>query len=170
MSNSIDRQWPSAADMDRIWHSTQTAIAKQAQTSRRQKVTLIAGTSALALGITAGAIIIPATQAQLDSTARCYSDQSTESPYSDVALADGQPALKPSSAIANCGAAWAYGNITLGKVHITDNQYPLTEAPPLGACLQPNDILAVIPLTTTAGTVLTPDELCQKLNLRAATK
>ncbi|MEV8144886.1 MULTISPECIES: hypothetical protein [Micrococcaceae] len=170
MSNSYDRQWPSDADMDRIWDSTQTAITKQAKTAHRRKVTLIAGSGALALGITAGAIIIPATQTQLDSTARCYSDQSTESQYSDVALADGQAELNQSSAITNCGAAWAYGNITLGQVHITDNQQPIAAAPPLGVCLQPNDILAVFPLTSAAGTVLTPEELCQKLSLRAATK
>ena len=170
MSNSHEGQWPSAADMDRIWDSTQTVIAKKARGAHRRKVTLLAGVGALALGITAGAIIIPATQAQQDSMARCYSDQSTDSQYADVALADGQAALDHAGAINNCGAAWAYGDITLGKVQVTDYQQPIVEAPPLGACLQPNDILAVFPLTNEAGTVLTTGELCQKLSLRAATK
>lgn len=141
-----------------------------ARAAHRRKITLIAGAGTLALGVTAGAIIIPATQTQLESTARCYSDQSTDSQFSDVALVNGQPALDTSGAITNCGAAWAYGFITLGKVQATDNQQPVTEAPPLGVCLQPNDVMAVFPLTGTAGTVLTPEELCQKLNLRAATK
>lgn len=169
MSNSYDRQWPSDADMDRIWDSTQTVIARHEQATRRRKVTLIAGAGALALGVTAGAIIIPATQPQLDTTARCYSAQNTESQYSDVALADGQTVLNQARAITNCGAAWAYGNITPGKVQMTDNQQPITTAPPLGVCLQPNDILAVFPLTSESGTVLTQAELCQKLSLRGVT-
>jgi hypothetical protein len=171
MPDLTEPQWPTDTDMNRVWESTQTAITCRARGAHRRKVSLIAGAGIVALGITAGAFIIPATQKQLDSTLRCYSDQSTTSEYTDMALADGEPTLDSARAVEGCGASWAYGYMVLGKRVVPDgNQGPITTAPPLGACLQPNDVLAVFPLTGTAGITLTPEELCHTLSLRAPEK
>ncbi len=167
MPDLTEPQWPTDTDMNRVWESTQLAITREARGAHRRKVSLIAGAGIAALGITAGAFIIPATQVQLDSTARCYSDQSTTSEFTDMALVDGEPTMDSARAIQSCGASWAYGYMTLGKrVMPAGNQGPITTAPPLGACRQPNDVLAVFPLTGTAGITLTPEELCHSLDLR----
>ncbi|MHA7271743.1 hypothetical protein [Arthrobacter sp. HLT1-20] len=167
MSNSQEQNWPTSSDMDRIWDATQHSIIKRKQGAKRRKIGLITSAGVLAVGITAGAIIIPATLHQTQFTVRCYSAQSSDSSYTDVALVDGETALNIEGAISNCGAIWAYGYLIPGKtVEPEENRGPITTAPPLGVCMQPNNILGVFPLTDATGRVLSQEEICEKVKLR----
>lgn len=88
-----------------------------------------------------------------------------------MALADGQLALDAVSAKPICGGTWACGQMIRGKqVEPGENRGPITMAPPLGVCLQANNVPAVFPLTGPTGIALIQAELCQKLNLRTADK
>ncbi len=172
MNNEQHDHWPTNADMDRVWTSTQNEIARKQHTAKMRKVTLLAGTGTLVLGISAAAIVIPATQFQIDNTTRCYSAQSTTSEYTDAAQADGMDPLGVAGAISSCEATWAYGFMVPGKFVGPENTNhgPVTTSPALGACLNPNNTVVVFPLKDERGTVLTEEQLCQKVNLRLAAR
>lgn len=172
MTNPQQNNWPTTTDMDRIWNNTQKAIGRRQHRAKVRRTTLLTGAGVLVLGVTAAAIVIPATQYQIDNTARCYSAQSTSSEYTDTAQADGQDPLGVAGAISGCEAAWAYGMMIPGKRTDppTENGGPVTTSPPLGACLNPNNTVAVFPLDDGAGNILTEEQLCAKVNLRAAAR
>lgn len=170
MPNVEEDSWPTASDMHRIWENTQHSLAKKRHAAKVRKLSIISGAGVLVLGATGAAIVIPATQYQIANTTRCYSAQSTNSEHGDMAQADGMDPLGVAGAINGCGALWAYGHMIPGKfIGAGDtNQGPVTTSPPLGACLNPNNTVAVFPLDDGQGNLLTQTQLCKKVDLRVA--
>lgn len=168
MLNSPQDSWPTATDMDRIWDSTQKTIGKKKHAAKVRKISIIAGAGTLVLGVTGAAIIIPATQSQIDNSTTCYSSQTTYSEHGEVAQADGMDPLGVAGAIDNCSALWSYGFLIPGKFVGAGetNRGPIAMSPKLGACLNPNNTVAVFPLEDDNGTLLTQEQLCKKVNLR----
>lgn len=170
MLNSPQGSWPTADDRDRIWDSTQKTIGKKQHAAKVRKIGIIAGAGTIVLGVTGAAIIIPATQYQIDNTTRCYSAQSTTSEYGDMAQVDGMDPLGVAGAINGCEALWSYGYMVPGKfVGAGDtNHGPTTTSPSLGACLNPNNTVVVFPLDDGQGNILSQTQLCKKVSLRVA--
>lgn len=170
MTKTEDSSWPSETDKDRIWDATQRAISSQSRNAHRHKIFLMTGGAVLILGIAVSAIIFPVTRLQPEATVRCYTEQSTTSEYSTVALTSGQSSLSNSAAITSCATTQYYEKTKSDHIYQASQQGESTHTAPFGACLQPNGGVAVFPLKKPTGTLLTPQALCEQLGLRPLTQ
>lgn len=168
MNTNTNTEWPTATDIDRMHRNALNSVrSHQAATKRKRKRKIGAAAAVtVALGATAAAIIIPATQEQIQRSAYCYTTASTESDYAQAVGTD-QPAFDGTArtAIEMCSLGWANGSLKPGELSRPDPASSAREIPPLGACLRPDGVIGVFPLTT-EGNVLTEEQLCSELNLR----
>jgi len=156
--------WPTETDKDRIWELTQADISRQSRRAHRRKISALAGTAILALGIGATAIILPATHIQPEVTVRCYIGQSATSEFSTVA--DGKYPDDGNAAVAGCATAQYYEKTKSSPIYeASKKDGEPSGQPPFAACRQPDGVVAVFPLTTSTGSLLTPEALCRNLDL-----